>query len=76
MKLSCFSSVLLSRLLYITEGKYCNQLKKIQKFRDVLSSGSHKTGSTAKKVTDSAKPHIHIFFGSGVTGKCRNGDKE
>ena len=53
-------------LLFITEGKYGNQLKKIQKFRDVLSSGSHETGGTAKKVTasDSAKPglHIHIFF--------------
>ena len=58
--------ILLSRLLYITEGKYWNQLKKFRKFRDVLSSGSHKTGSTAKKVTasESAKPgpHIHIFF--------------
>ena len=58
-----------------------NQLKKIRKFRVVLSSGSHKTGSTAKKVTasDSAKPgpHIHIFYSeSGVTGTCRNGDKE
>ena len=51
---------------YITEGKYWNQLKKFRKFRVVLSSGSHETGSTAKKVTasDSAKPgpHIHIFF--------------
>ena len=50
----------------ITEGKYWNQLKKFRTFRDVLSSGSHETGSTAKKVTtsDSAKtgPHIHIFF--------------
>ena len=50
----------------ITEGKYGNQLEKIRKFRDVLSSGSHETGSTGKKVTasDSAKPgpHIHIFF--------------
>ena len=49
-----------------TEGKYWNQLKKFRKFRDGLSSGSHETGSTAKKVTasDSAKPgpHIHIFF--------------
>ena len=49
--------------LYITEGKYWNQLKK---FRVVLSSGSHETGSTAKKVTasESAKPgsHIHIIF--------------
>ena len=64
-----------------TEGKYWNQLEKIRKFRDVLSSGSHETGSTAKKVTasDSAKPgpHIHIFFfNSGVTGTRRNGDKE
>ena len=37
-----------------------------RKFRVVLSSGSHKTGSTAKKVTasDSSKPgpRIHIFF--------------
>ena len=62
-------AILLSRLLFITEGKYGNQLKKIRKFRefrDVLSSGSHETGSTAKKVTasDSAKlgPHIHNFF--------------
>ena len=51
---------------YITEGKYWNQLKKFRKFRDVLSSGSHETGSTAKKVTasDSAKPgpHTHIIF--------------
>ena len=67
--------LLLSRLLFITEGKYGNQLEKIRKFRDVLSSGSHETGSTAKKVTasDSAKPgpHIHIIlFESGVTGKC------
>ena len=74
-------SILLSRLLYITEGNYLNQLKKFQKFRVVLSSGSHETGSTAKKVTasDSAKPgpHIQIFiFESGVTGKCRNGVKE
>ena len=58
-----------------------NQLEKIRKFRVVLSSGSHETGSTGKKVTasDSAKPgpHIHtFFFGSGVTGKCKNGDKE
>ena len=68
------------RPLFITEGKYWNQLKKFRKFRDVLSSGSHETGGTAKKVTasDSAKPgpQIHIiFFESGVTGKCRNGDK-
>ena len=58
--------ILLSRLLYITEGKYGNQLEKIRKFRYGLSSGSHETGSTAKKVTasDSAKPgpHIHVFF--------------
>ena len=38
-----------NRLLYITEGKYWNQLKKFRKFRVVLSSGSHETGSTAKK---------------------------
>ena len=59
------SAILLSRLLY-TEGKYWNQLKKFRKFRVVLSSGSHETRGTAKKVTasDSAKPgpHIHIFF--------------
>ena len=42
--------ILLSRL-YITEGKYGNQLKKFRKFRVVLSSGGHETGSTAKKVT-------------------------
>ena len=77
----CICVFLLSRLLYITEGKYWNQLKKFRKFRDVLSSGSHETGSRAKKVTasDSAKPgpHIHIiFFESGVTGTRRNGDKE
>ena len=64
----------------ITEGKYWNQLKKFRKFRVVLSSGSHETGSTAKKLTasESAKPgpHIHInFFDSGLTGKCRNGAK-
>ena len=56
-------SVLLSRLLYITEGKYGNQL---EKFRVVLFPGSHGTGSTTNKVTesDSAKPgaHIRIFF--------------
>ena len=45
--------ILLSRLLYITELKYWNQLKKFRKFRVVLSSGSHETGSTAKKVTAS-----------------------
>ena len=52
--------LLLSRLLYITEGKYWNQLKKFRKFRDVLSSGSHETGSTAKKVTasDSVKKYV------------------
>ena len=47
----------------ITKGKYSNQLEKI---RVVLSSGSHETGSTAKKVTesDSAKPgpYTHIYF--------------
>ena len=41
--------------------------KKLRKFRVVLSSGSHETGSRAKKVTasDSAKPgpHIHIWYG-------------
>ena len=66
---------------YVTEGKYGNQVKKIRKFLVVLSYGSHKAGSTAKKITasDSAKPgpHIHIFFfNSGVTGTRRNGDKE
>ena len=35
-------------MFFITEGKYGNQLKKIRKFRDILSSGSHKTGSRAK----------------------------
>ena len=40
---------LLSRLLYITDGKYWNQLKRFLKFPVVLSSGSHETGSTAKK---------------------------
>ena len=74
------NTILLSRLLY-TEGKYWNQLKKFRKFQVVLSSWSHETGSTAKKVTasDSAKPgpQIHIFFfNSGVTGTRRNGDKE
>ena len=44
------NNILLSRLLF-TEGKYGNKLKKIRKFRDVLSSGSRETGSTAKKVT-------------------------
>ena len=34
-----YLTILLSRLLFITEGKYGNQLKKIQKYRDVLSSG-------------------------------------
>ena len=75
------SKFLLSRLLFITEGRYGNRLEKIRKFRVILSSGSHETGGTAKKVTasDSAKPgpqmHI-IFFESGVTGTRRNGDKE
>ena len=63
----------------ITEGKYRNQLEKIRKFRDVLSSGSHEIGGTVKKVTasDLAKPgpHIQFFFESGVTGTCRNGDE-
>ena len=73
--------ILLSRLLYITEGKYWNQLKKFRKFRDVLSSGSHETGSKEIKVTASNSPkpgpHIHIFFfNSEVTGTRRNGDKE
>ena len=63
--MKCFL-ILLSRLLYIREGKYWNQLKKFRKFRVVLFSGSHENGSTAKKVTasESAKPgpHIHIIF--------------
>ena len=50
--------------LYITQGKYGNQFEKIRKFRVVLSSGSHETGSTAKKDTasDSAKlgPHGYV----------------
>ena len=75
--ISAQSAQPISRIL----DKYWNQLKKFRKFRVVLSSGSHETGSTAKKVTasDSAKPgpHIHIFFfESGVTGTRRNGDKE
>ena len=58
-----------------------NQLEKIQKFRAILAFGSFETRSKEIKVTasDSAQtgPHIHIiFFKSGVTGKCRNGDKE
>ena len=69
-------TILLSRLLFITEGEYGNQLKKIRKFRDVLSSESHETGSTAKKVTasDSAKPgpHIHIHYRSKVSGHYTN----
>ena len=68
-----------SRLLYITEGKYWNQLKKFRKFRDVLSSGSHETGSTAKKVTasDSAKPgpHINVFFCQGSRVRVEIGTK-
>ena len=68
--MSFVDSELLVRLkwdtLYITEGKYWNQLKKFRKFRDVLSSGSHETGGTAKNVTasesDKTGPYIHIFF--------------
>ena len=41
----------MSATVYITEGKYSNQLEKIRKFRVVLSSGSYETGGTAKKVT-------------------------
>ena len=46
-----------------------------------IKLGAMKLGVKQKKVTasDSAKPgpHIHIyFFESGVTGTCRNGDKE
>ena len=51
---------------YITEGKYGHQLDKIRKFRVVLSSGSHETGSKEIKVTasdsDKTGPYIHIFF--------------
>ena len=43
-------------LLFITEGKYWNQLEKIRKFRDVLSSGSHETGGTAKKLLHLIQP--------------------
>ena len=75
-----FLVFLLSRLLYITEGKYWNQLEKIRKFRVVLSSGSHETGGTAKKVTasDSAKPgpHTHIiFFSQGSRVSVEMGTK-
>ena len=78
--LKVFFRILLSRLLFITEEKYGNQLKKFRKFRDVLSSGSHKTGSTAKKVTASESgkpgPHIHIFFfESEVPGRVEMGTK-
>ena len=41
--------MLAKNISVITEGKYGNQLKKFRKFRVVLSSGSHETGSTAKK---------------------------
>ena len=52
--------------------KFIGIEKLFRKFRVVLSSGSHETGSTAKKVTasDSAKPGPYIFLGSGVTGVC------
>ena len=63
---TCVTPVVFTFPTVITEGKYGNQLKKIRKFRVVLSSGSHETGSRAKKVTasDSAKPgpHMHIFW--------------
>ena len=56
----------LYNLLHRQFSQCGNQLKKFLKFRVVLSSGSHETGSRAKKVTasDSAKPgpHIDIFF--------------
>ena len=56
----------LYNLLHRQFSRCGNQLKKFRKFRVVLSSGSHETGSRAKKVTasDSAKPgpHIDIFF--------------
>ena len=59
-------SVLLSRLLYITEGKYWNQLEKIRKFRVVLSSRSRETGSTAKNwrhlIQPSQDPTYIYFF--------------
>ena len=64
----------------ITEGKYCNQLEKIRKFRVVLSSGSHETGSRAKKVTASdlakPRPHTHIiFFSQGSRVRVEMGTK-
>ena len=71
------SQILLSRLLFITEEKYWNQLKKFRKFRAVLSSGSHETGGTAKKVTasDSAKPHTYIFLSQGSRVRVEMGTK-
>ena len=61
LELVIFNTILLSRLLYITEGKYWNQLKKFRKFRVVLSSGSHETGRRAKKVTVG-----EVTFGSNL----------
>ena len=63
--------MLLSRLLYVTEGKYGNQLEKIRKFRVVLSSGSHETGSTGKKsdyiwFSQARTPHTFIFLVQGL----------
>ena len=56
----------LYKLYSITEGKYWNQPEKIRKIRVVLSSESHETGGTAKKVTASESvkpgPHTHIIF--------------
>ena len=55
--------------------------RKFENFELFCPLGAMKLGVQQKKVTasDSAKPgpHIHIIvFESGVTGTCRNGDKE
>ena len=45
--------------------KYGSQLEKIRKFRLVLSSGGHETGSTAKKWLHLIQPNqdpTYIFF--------------
>ena len=49
--------------------------RKFENFKMFCPLGAMKLGVTE---SDSAKPgpHIHIFFNSGVTGTCRNGDKE
>ena len=53
--------------------------RKFENFELFCPLGAMKLGVQQKKVTasDSAKPgpHKHIFFESGVTGTCRNGDK-